>query len=176
MKKNDFLVFAIFDLIYLFAACLAASLVGFVVVWGVNLFYDTGYATDAGIRAAVVGLVSVGLCAILAYRDGYRYANFSWAESLLSAGIASAIHFVLGLTTRFAPIAFGPTRNLAGLGSFGGLFTAERVEKISFGVLIAVGAVMMLVYAVAFVLANRFGCQKRLRDRAETVDGQSASK
>lgn len=176
MKKHDSVVFAIFDLMYLVVACLAGALIGFIAVWGVNLFYPTEYVVDAGIRAGVVGLVSVGLCAVFAYRDGYRYASFSWSGSLISAGAAALVHYGLGLATRFAPAALGPTRNLAGLIAFGGFYNAERVSKIPFGTLALVGAIMMLVYAGAFVLAGRFGCARRLRDRAETMDGRTASK
>lgn len=176
MRKSDVAVFAIFDLIYLFATCVLASGLAFLVLWGVNLFVPISYAVRAVIHTVVVFAASVGLGAFFAYRDGYRYTNFSWGSSALSAGIAAMVHYTLGLALRFLPFCFGPVRNAAGLFSFGEFYTAERVEKIPFGALAAVGAVMMLVYVGAFVLANRAGCANRLRDCAEIVDGQSASK
>ena len=176
MKKHDLAVFAVFDLMYLAISCLAASVIGFVVVWGLNLFYDTGFAVDAGVRAGVLGLVSVGLCAVFAYYDGYRYASFSWRGSLISAGIAAAVHYGLGLATRFAPILFGPTRHLSGLIAFGEHYNEARIASIPLGTLALVGAIMMLVYVGAFLLAGRLGCANRLRDRAETIGGATTSK
>ena len=176
MKKHDSVVFAVFDLIYLAVACLAASVLGFIVLWGVNLFYPTEFVVDSAIRAAVSVLASVGLCSFLAYHDGYRYASFSWSGSLISASAAATVHYGLGLVARFVPALFGPTRHLSGLIAFGKFYNAERVSGIPYGTLALVGAIMMLVYAGTFVLASRFGCARRLRDRAETMDGCAASK
>ena len=176
MKKHDLAVFAVFDLMYLVISCLAASIIGFLAVWGVNLFYDTGFAVDAGIRVGVVGLASVGLCAVLAYYDGYRYASFSFRGTLVSAGIAAAVHYGLGLATRFVPVLLGPTRHLSGLIAFGEFYNAERIAAIPFGTLALVGAIMTLVYVGAFLLAGRLGCANRLRDRAETIGEVTASK
>lgn len=174
MKKSDFWIFAIFEIVYLIVACLAGAIFADLAVKAVNYFTEISYSVSAVIHAAVSGVVSVGLCTFLAYRDGYRYAAFSWACSLCAAGIATVIHFGVGLATRFAPIAFGPTRNIAGLVSFGEFFIGDRVPKISYGALAAVGVVMMMVYVVGFVFGNRLGCGKRLRDRAETVGESSA--
>lgn len=176
MKKNDALIFAIFDLVYLVVACLAGAIFADLAVKLVNHFTAISYFASAVIHAAVSGAVSVFLCGLFAHRDGYRYTAFSWGGSLLSGGSAAVVHFGLGLATRFAPIAFGPTRNLAGVIAFGENFTKERVPKISLAVLAVTGFVMLMVYVGAFLLGNRLGCLKRLRDRADTMGEQTASK
>ena len=97
MRKHDAIVFSVFDFAYLLASCLLASLLGFVVVWGMNLVYDFGFVADTAIRMVTVGLGAVGLCSVLAYYDGYRYANFTPVGYAVPALIAAAVHFALGL-------------------------------------------------------------------------------
>ena len=176
MRKHDAIVFSVFDFAYLAASCLLASLLGFLVVWGVNLVYDFGFVADTVIRTVAVGLGAVGLCSVLAYYDGYRYANFTLVGYAVPALIAAAVHFALGLVLRFPPVLFGATKHLSGLIAFGQFYNAERMAKIPFGTLALVGVIMMLVYVAAFVLSAKLGCAKRLRDREETVNGQTASK
>ena len=176
MRKHDAIVFSVFDFAYLAASCLLASLLGFLVVWGVNLVYDFGFVADTVIRAVAVGLGAVGLCSVLAYYDGYRYANFTLGGYAVPALIAATAHFILGLACRFPSVLFGATKHLSGLIAFGQFYNAERMAKIPFGTLALVGVIMMLVYVAAFVLSAKLGCAKRLRDREETVNGQTASK
>lgn len=171
MNKNDLAVFAIFDFLYLLVACVAASLFGFLAVWGVNLFAEVSFAVKAAVRGAILAGGATAVCGFLAYRDGYRYAAFSLKDSLLSAGIAAAVHFGLGLATRFAPLFFGAPRYLSGLFAFGGYFEAERIKRIPFGTLAVVGAILALVYVGVFILFGKLGCARRLRDREETVTG-----
>ena len=176
MRKHDAVVFFAFDLAYLLVSCLLASLLGFVVVWGANLVYDFGFVADTTIRTVAVGLGTVGLCSVLAYYDGYRYANFTFSGYTMPALIAATVHFVFGLVLRFPSALFGATKHLSGLAAFGNFYNTERIAKIPFGTLALMGAIMMLVYVAAFVLSAKLGCAKRLRDREETVNGQTASK
>lgn len=177
MRKNDVAVFGIFNLIYLTVSCLLASLACAMVLWAVRFAVPgIDFAGEETVRAVVTGLASVALCAVLSYRDGYHYARFSLVGALLSAGAAGAVHFALGAVTRFWPVAFGPTKSLAGLIRYGGLLTEERMAQVSFGILALVGALIMLVYIAVFVLAGWLGCKNRLRDRAETKGESTISK
>ena len=171
MNKNDLAVFTLFDFLYLLAACFAASLFGFLAVWGVNLFVEVSFAVKAAVRGVILAGGTMAVCGFLAYRDGYRYAAFSLKDSLLSAGIAAVAHFGLGLATRFAPLFFGATRYLSGLFAFGGYFEAERIKRIPLGTLALMGAILALAYVGVFVLCGKLGCAHRLRDREETVTG-----
>jgi hypothetical protein len=97
-------------------------------------------------------------------------------RGMLLALIAAAVHFALGLVLRFPPVLFGAVKHLSGLIAFGQFYNAERMAKIPFETLALVGVIMMLVYVAAFVLSAKLGCAKRLLDREETVNGQTASK
>lgn len=170
MKKSDWVVFAIFDFIYLIMSCLLAKLVSELVLWMIDRFVVLSYHDSAVISAVTLAVVSVVLVGVLTYRDGYRYATFRLTSSLLSAGAASLLHFAIGLVTRFAPVLFGPTRHIAGLASYGSFYnSAARAKEIPFGMLAVWGLVMLLVYAAVMLLMNLVGCRKRLRDRAKTM-------
>ena len=176
LKKNDVIVFANFDFIYLMTACLLAKLLGDLVLKAADLFVPVSYHHGAMISVVSVAVISLALVGLLTFRDGHHYASFHFASSLLSAGSAAILHFAIGLLTRFVPILFGPTRHLAGLISFGGFYNSvERTKQIPFGTLAVVGLLMMLVYAAVMILMGYIGCRKRLRDRAETTGSDEAS-
>lgn len=176
MKKNECVVFGFFDLVYLLTACLLARLLSTLLLRFANVLVPVSYHAGAILNVVTITVVSLALVGVLTFHDGYRYASFDPVVSLISAGAASLIHFGLGLATRFAPILFGPTRDLAGLISYGSFYNSPaRVEQISFGSLAVVGIIAMLVYVCVMLLMNWLGCRKRLRDRAITTGADGAS-
>ena len=176
MKRSDVPVFAIFDFIYLVTACLLAKLLGDMILTVTDRFVPVTFHGGAIISVISVSVLSLAIVGVLTFRDGYRYASFDFVNSLLSAGIAAAVQFLLGLATHFWPIFFGPTRHLAGLISFGGFYnTATRIKQIPFGALAVVGLVVMLVYVAFIVFMGYIGCRMRLRDRKKTLGTDEAS-
>lgn len=176
MKKNDCIVVGLFDLVYLLSACVVAKILAGIGVRFANVLVPVSFYAGAIISVAVEAAVTLALICILAFHDGYRYAVFDRTISLVSAGAAALIHFLLGLALRFTPLLFGPVRDLAGLISFGSFYnSAARIQTIPYGALAAVGIVTAMVYAGAMLLMNFLGCRKRLRDRSETTGAGEAS-
>ncbi len=176
MRKNDCIVFGIFDLIYLLTSCLLAKILADVVIKLVNVFIPVDYFGGAVICVVGVSIASLILMSVLTFRDGYRYARFDGITALISSLAAAIIHFALGLLTRFEPLLCGPTRHLSGWISYGSYYNnLEKTESIPFGTLAVVGAIMMLVYAAVMILSGYLGCRKRLRDREGTVGDTEAS-
>ena len=176
MRKNECVVFGLFDLVYLLTGCLLAKLLASLILRFANVLVPVSYYGGAILTAITITVISLALIGVLTFHDGYRYASFDPVSSVVAAGAASILHFGVGLATRFAPILFGPTRDLAGLISFGSFYNSvARVEKIPFGALAVVGLVMLLVYAGVMVLMNWLGCRKRLHDRAKTTGADGAS-
>ena len=170
MKKDECIVFGIFNLIYLFAACFVARTLAFLLLRLIDVFVPVSFHTGAIIGGVTMIFVTVAMMAVLSFFDGYRYAQFDPSTALISTGAAAAIHWVLGLLVRFFPLLLGGVRDVAGLISYGTFYnSASRVKEIPFGTLAAVGVILSMVYVLTAFLMKRFGCRKRLRDRAETT-------
>ena len=176
MRKSDCVVFVIFDCIYLFAAGLMSHLIGSLVIKAVERFVDLDFSGEAAVLSLVILGCMAAMIAILSYRDGYRYATFDTVGSTVAAGVAGLVYFLVGIPFRFAPVVFGPTRHFAGLVAYGDRYASDLVGEISLGIMIAVGVIILLVYAAVTVLAGYVGYRKRLRQRAELMGDQTASK
>lgn len=176
MRKSDAVVFAIFDFIYLITACLLAKLLADLVLKAADLFVALSYRQGAVISVIAVTVFSIAILGVLTFRDGHRYASFELSTSLVSAGAAAVLHFLIGLAARFAPLLFGPTRHLSGLISLGGFYNAvEKTKEIPMGTMALVGILIMLVYVAVMVLMSYLGCRKRLRQRQEIMGSDEAS-
>lgn len=176
MKKDECVVFGIFNLIYLLVSCFVARTLAHLLLKLIDVFVPVSYYAGAIVGGVVMVLVTLTMMAVLSFFDGYRYAQFDASSALISAGAAAAIHLVLGMTVRFFPLLFGGVRDLAGLISYGTFYnSASRVKEIPFGVLAVVGLILSMVYVLTAFLMKRFGCRKRLRDRAETMGTVEAS-
>ena len=170
MKKDECIVFGIFNLIYLVVSCFMARTLAFLLLRLLDVFVPVSFYAGAIIGGILMVAVTIVMMAVLSYFDGYRYAQFDSAVTLISAGAAAAVHYAIGLLARFFPLLFGGVRDLAGLISHGSFYnSASRVTEIPFGTLAAVGLILSMVYVATVFLMKRFGCRKRLRDRAETV-------
>ena len=170
MKKDECIVFGVFNLIYLFVSCFMAKTLAFLLLRLINVFVPVSYYAAAIVSCVTMVTVTVAMMAVLAFFDGYRYAQFDFTVTLISAGAAAAVHFAIGLLARFFPLLFGGVRDMAGLISYGSFFnSASRVSEIPFGTLAVTGLILSMVYVATVFLMKRFGCRKRLRDRAETT-------
>ncbi len=177
MRKNEALVFGIFNTIYLITGCLIAKLVDYLVIRAVERFVPLSYHDAAVLSVVCVSALSLVFVGFMTYRDGHRYAAFDAATAWLAAGGAAGIHFLLGLATRFTPLLGGPTRHLSGLITDGSFYNSvEKTKAIPFGMLALVGICMMLVYATVMVLAAYVGCRRRLCSRNELTNTTVAPK
>ena len=176
MRKSDYIVFIIFDSIYLFASAVVSNLLGSLIIKFVEKIIDLPFWGEAVVHASSVLVGMIVMMAIMAYGDGYRYAMFDAKGTMLSAVVAAVVHFGLGAVLRFAPAFFGPVRHFSGLVAYGMDYTSERVVLIPKGLMIAVGIGAVVAYVAVVVLASSLGCRKRLRDREQLMAGQSTSK
>jgi purine-cytosine permease-like protein len=128
----------------------------------------------AGLLAALNAVIAGIILFILAFREGYKSAEYSHKNTLIPFIITIIVHFVISIALSFTPVVAGGVRYAAGLMSLGGDFEAgDGVDDIGYGACIAAYLVFAAVYAMAVNLAYYAGCKKRLADRAELTGRQS---
>jgi len=176
MRRSDCVIFSIFDCVYLFTAGLVSHLLGALIIKAVERFENLPFFGESLVYSSVILVGMIIMIAVLSYRDGYRYAIFDAVGSTVAAALAGLVYFGVGILFRFAPVLFGPARHFSGLIAYGDKYSSELVAEIPLGTMIAVGIIVLLVYAAVTVLAGYLGYRKRLRDRAVLTGEQSASK
>ncbi|MGI6753799.1 MAG: hypothetical protein ACOX31_05805 [Eubacteriales bacterium] len=174
MRKSDILPNALAYLVYIILACLTSTVASAFLAFILNKTVGLEYP----VRAAIVAISSAVICGIilytLAYRDGYRTAEYRYRDIAYPLTIAVIAHYLISLALSFSPVVSGGVRYLAGLISLGKDFTANSSAKdIGFPACSGAFMIYFCIYAGVITSAYYMGYKKRRADRAELTGGQS---
>ena len=116
-------------------------------------------------RAAIVAISSAVICGIilytLAYRDGYRTAEYRYRDIAYPLTIAVIAHYLISLALSFSPVVSGGVRYLAGLISLGKDFGQQQCKDIGFPACSGAFMIYFCIYAGVITSAYYMGYKKR---------------
>jgi len=177
MRKGDLLANSLAWIVYLFLASLTSMVTSAFITFIINKIVGLEYPARAGMLAVSNAVIAGIILYILAFREGYRAAEYNHKTIILPLITATIVHFVTSIALSFTQVIAGGVRYAAGLMSLGGDFQADDgVKVIGYGALIASYLIHAVVYAAVINCAYYTGCKKRCADRAELTGGQSGEK
>lgn len=171
MKEKDIIATTTVYFIFVVIACVIARVVSNICVKLCDLFVELSFISASGIRAVTLFAFSTFLVAFFSYKYGYKLAEFDESEDIVSSALSTIVHFAISVVFSFSPWIAGAVKHVAGFLKFGGNYTrVEDMSKIPFFLLLAVGLINALIFAVLIYAFKIVGVKKRLKDRAELVD------
>ena len=178
VRKKDVAVNAVVYFVFVILSCVFARIFSNMAVKLVDLFVELQFISASGVRVVTLMLFSAFFIVFIFFKYGYHVAYFDMNESLISALLSVAVHFLLSFVTVFSPWVAGATKHIGGFVAFGDNYTsAEHMMAIPMVTLIMIGVLMALLYAGLLVVGTHNGVKKRLSDRAELMgDSDSEAK
>ena len=168
MRKSDFIIDALFLILYQVLSCLAIYLVAWMFLKISNQFVEVGFFASNLIFVIIMG---IGVCALLwiyAYKSTYRSAHFVASETIITSSIAIVVHLLLGAVFNYSTAIAGMTLPLSGLIVYGNIDVAPETYTAIPGLLPPlIFLAMMVIYHTGMFFLRRLARNRRLMDRYE---------
>ncbi len=176
MKKGDILISSLFYAVYMLVSCIVVMCAEILILKLVNWFIVPSPLTVCVLRVIIYTVGVNAILAIAAYKEGYRAAYFSLVGTLISAVLATVMHFVFSLLFGFEAFASGAVKFISALIRFGSSLNSPLfVGKLDRFDMIPFFFINAAVYIAVMLIFGKLGEKNRLRDRKElTGVGDSA--
>lgn len=168
MKKTEYLLDALFLLIYQIISCMVVYFAAWMLVKIVDRFIYVPMFALYVIYAAIL-LVGVGvLMAFYAYYGSYHAAAFDAVGSIASGAIATVVHLLIAAVFGYLPLLSGAPLYLSSLFINGtGLTSAEQLANVPGYLPPVLFVLIMVVYHAVMLLLRFIAVNRRLADRYE---------
>lgn len=171
MKQRDIIATSTVYFIFVTVACVISRVASNICVKACDLFVELSFIAASGIRAVTLFAFSAFFIAFFSYKYGYKTVMFDKREDIVSSALSCFVHFVISAALSFSPWIAGGVKHISGFVAFGSNYTrADDMSRIPFLVLLSVGIINALIFAVLICASKTVGVKKRLKDRAELVD------
>lgn len=168
MKKLDIIIDGALYALYMFLSCLVCMLVELFVSKVITLFVEVSPFNLSLIRAVLYTVGVNAILSIVAYKEGYRSAYASAAETVISGIIATAVHFLFCLLFTFEPFCAGGVKYISAMLKYGrGLTLSNLSDGMTRVDSIAVFLLISLIGVGLITLFKVIGAKKRISERTE---------
>ncbi|MBQ2735196.1 MAG: hypothetical protein IJF33_05125 [Clostridia bacterium] len=168
MKKTEYLLDALFLLIYQLLSCMVIYFAAWMLVKIVDRFVYLPMFALYVVYATVL-LVGVGvLMALYAYHGAYRAAAFDALGAVISGALATVVHLLIAAVFGYLPLLSGAPLYLSSLLVNGtGLTSAEQLANVPGYLPPVLFLLIMVLYHSIMLMLRRLAVNKRLIDRYE---------
>ena len=161
MRKSDYLIDAIYNLIVLFACCAVSSIAAALVCKIISSFVEAEFFTYALIRSIIITLGTLGALLAVKYKEGFKVGEFSLKESLIGSSVGALSHAIIGLIFSFMPLVSGAPLYVIGMIRYGTMLDEELITSIHPLLTLGVAVVFATVYVVLANFVKSYGAQSR---------------
>ena len=168
MKKGDVLFGTALRSVYMLGSCIVIMFAEMLAIKIIDLFVGLSPLSLCIVRALIYTVGVNSLLAIVSYREGYRSAEYSVVETLISGALASVLHFLVSLLFSFEAFCSGGVKFITALVKFGSGLNSESFSgSLSRFDCVPFFFANALVYIAVMIIFGRLGARNRLRDREE---------
>ena len=175
MRIVDSIINSLIYTAYVIGACLCAAAVDLLALNILNEFLVISLYVQTIIRVVIYAIAPVAVISIVSYKEGYKEASFFAVESIVSCALACVGTFLFSVLFRFNRFVAGGVKYIASLIAYGdNISDAEQIAEVGYRYAIPVFLGLFVIYSVALVIFKKLGAEKRLCDRAELTENQTA--
>ena len=175
MRIVDSFINSLIYTAYVIGACLCAAAIDLLTLKVLNEFLVISLYAQTIIRVVIYAIAPVVVVAIVSFREGYKEASFYAGESILSCALACVGTFLFSVLFRFNRFVAGGVKYIASLIAYGNTISdAEQIVNVRYRFAIPVFLGLFIIYSVAIIVFKKLGAEKRLCDRAELTENQTA--
>lgn len=127
MRKSDYLIDAIYNLIVITACCAIFSVAATLVCKIIASFIEAEFFTYAVIRSVVMTVGTLGAVCAVKYKEGFKASDFSIKVSVIGNSLGALAHVIVGLVLSFSPIFSGSPLYLSGIVRYGAQLDREMI-------------------------------------------------
>ena len=168
MKIRNLALNLLIYFLYFFGSCILVMLAEALLVSIIEKFVGLPYPVLTIIRIVIYTAGVPAILGVLGYSEGYREAECSVAETMVSGVLASILHLIFAMLFKFQGFVSGAVRFTAGLLYNGWEITYDSlINQTPYGLFLLVFAVYSLLYIGVLTIAKYLGAQKRVIDRAD---------
>ena len=168
MKVKNVALNTVVYFFYTFGSCILVMLAEAMLISFLEKLVALPYPVLTVIRIVVYTLGVTALVAVLGYFEGYREAECSVPEVLISGVTAGVLHLIFAMLFKFQGFVSGAVRFAAGLIYNGWDITYDSlINDTPYSLFLLTFALYALLYIGALCIAKYFGAQKRIVDRAD---------
>ena len=161
MRKSDYLIDAIYNLIVICACCAVSSILAALVCKIISSFVEAEFFTYAIIRSVVITLGSIGAICAVKYKEGFKAGEFVAKEAVIGTSIGALAHVLVGLLFSFIPLVSGAPIYVIGMICHGAMLDEELITEVNPLLTLAVAVVLGIIYVTVASLAKSYGAQSR---------------
>lgn len=174
MKKGDVLFGTALRAVYMLGSCIVIMFAEMLAIKIINLFVGLSPLSLCIVRALIYTVGVNAILAVVSYREGYRSASFSVAETLISGALASILHFLVSLLFSFEAFCSGGVKFITALVKFGASLNSESFSgSLSRFDCIPFFFANALVYIAVMIIFGNLGARNRLADREELTGNKT---
>ena len=168
MRKSEIFLSSIVYAVYFLAACLCGVGVDFLTLKVIGSIIVVTPFLACVLKAIIYFVVTTAVVFVLAYKEGYREANFIFGETSVSLIFAVVIQFLFALLFLFNQFFAGGVKFFSALLVYGDkIQDMAQISEIRYRVFMPVFFVLAVFMCVTVVLGKKLGCDSRLLSRKE---------
>ena len=153
---------------YMFGSCFVIMLAEALLSKIINSFVALSYPVLTTIRIVIYSVGVPAVIGVASYHEGYREANVSVPETVISGVLALIPYVLFAMLFRFHGFVSGAVRFTAGLLHNGWQITeTSLVEKTPYPLFLIVFLLYGLIYTGVISYCKYIGCNQRIMDRAD---------
>ena len=174
MRKTEIFLNSIIYTVYFLAACFCGVGVDFLVIKVLDSIVVLSAFAVCVIRTLIYFIVPMAVIFVCSYKEGYKEAGFYFGETLLSSVIATVVHFLFAMLFSFNQFFAGGVKYVSAIFVYGtDIRKLSQISEIRYRVFMPVFLAFSIMYCINILLAKRFGCDARLRDRKQLFAGRN---
>lgn len=161
MRKSDYLIDALYNLIVISVCCAVSSVAAALVCKIIASFVEAEFFTYAVIRSIIITLGTLGALYAVKYKEGFKAGKFSLKESVIGGAIGMLAHALIGLAFSFMPFVSGAPLYIVGMIQYTTMLDEELIMEVSPLFTLVAALVLAAIYVSVANLAKSYGAQSR---------------